>query len=67
MTDTFETIEPPVEVATEPIDLAAIERDLAAVEGALPRLDDGSYWVDEVTGGPIPDEVLATDPVARRA
>ena len=50
-----------------PVDLAAIERDLAAVEAALPRLDDGTYWVDEVTGEPIPDEVLATDPVARRS
>ena len=47
-------------------DLAAIERDLAAVEAALAALDDGSYWVDEVTGEPIPDEVLATNPVARR-
>lgn len=50
-----------------PVDLVAIERDLAAVEAALPRLDDGTYWVDEVTGEPIPDEVLATDPVARRS
>lgn len=53
------------EGATEP-DLAAIERDLTAVEGALTGLDDGSYWVDEVTGEPIPDEVLADNPVARR-
>ena len=50
-----------------PIDLAAIERDLTAVEAALPRLDDGSYWVDEVTGAEIPDDVLAANPVARRA
>ncbi|NNE12852.1 MAG: hypothetical protein HKN41_11490 [Ilumatobacter sp.] len=49
------------------IDLAAIERDLTAVEQALPRLDDGSYWVDEVTGDEIPDDVLAANPVARRA
>ena len=48
-------------------DLAAIERDLTAVEAALAALDDGSYWVDEVTGEPIPDAVLATNPVARRA
>lgn len=53
--------------APEPLDLAAIERDLAAVEAALPRLDDGSYWIDESTGDPIPDSVLAADPVARRA
>lgn len=51
----------------EPIDLAAIERDLAAVEAALPRLDDGSYWLDETTGDEIPDDVLSADPVARRA
>ena len=51
----------------ETIDLAAIERDLTAVEAALPRLDDGSYWVDEVTGAQIPDHVLTANPVARRA
>lgn len=49
------------------LDLAEIERDLAAVEAALPRLDDGSYWVDEITGDEIPDAVLADNPVARRA
>ena len=54
-------------VGHEALDLAAIERDLAAVEAALPRLDDGSYWTDEVTGEPIPDSVLADDPIARRA
>lgn len=51
----------------EPLDLERIERDLAGVETALGRLDDGSYWTDEVTDRPIPDEVLAADPVARRA
>ena len=51
----------------DPVDLAAIERDLDAVEAALPRLDDGTYWVDERTGEPISDQVLAADPVARRA
>lgn len=53
--------------ATAPVDLAAVERDLAGVEAALERLDQGTYWTDEVTGEPIPDEVLAADPVARRA
>lgn len=48
------------------LDLERIERDLAGVEAALRRLDDGSYWTDEVTGEPIPDDVLAADPVARR-
>lgn len=47
-------------------DLATIERDLAAVETALGRLDAGTYWTDEVTGEPIPDEVLARDPIGRR-
>lgn len=52
--------------APEPLDLDRIERDLAGVEAALARLDDGTYWTDEVTGEAIPDEVLAADPVARR-
>lgn len=51
----------------EPLDLDRVERDLAGVEDALARLDDGTYWTDEVTGQPIPHEVLAADPVARRA
>lgn len=50
-----------------PLDLETIEQDLAGVEAALRRLDDGSYWTDEITGEPIPDEVLDADPVARRA
>lgn len=51
----------------EEVDLVAIERDLDAVEAALARLADGTYRTDEVTGDPIPDEVLAGDPTARRA
>ena len=50
----------------EAIDLERVERDLAGVETALQRLDDGTYWTDEVTGEPIPDAVLAADPVTRR-
>lgn len=53
--------------ATTEIDLDAIESDLAGVEAALTRLADGTYRVDEVTGDPIPDELLAVDPIARRA
>jgi hypothetical protein len=49
------------------VDLDAIERDLAGVERALERLSDGTYWTDEVTGEPIPEHVLATDPTARRS
>ena len=48
------------------LDLDRIGRDLDGVESALRRLDDGTYWTDEVTGDPIPAEVLAADPVARR-
>ena len=51
---------------TAPIDLDAIERDLADVETALARLDAGTYWTDEVTGAPIADPVLETNPLARR-
>ncbi len=57
----------PPPAARPSADLAAIERDLDGVGTALRRLDDGSYWTDEVTGDPISDEVLAADPVARRA
>lgn len=51
----------------EHVDLDAVERDLAAVEVALERLNEGTYWTDEVTGEPIPEHVLADDPTARRA
>lgn len=48
------------------IDLARIEADLAGVEAALRRLDEGTYWSDEVTGEPLDAELLLADPVARR-
>lgn len=75
MTDHRDTDEPAPTVPTavdgssagEPLDLEHIERDLTGVEAALGRLDDGTYWTDEVTGQPIPDDLLAGDPVARRA
>ncbi len=51
---------------TTVIDLDVIETDLAGVEAALSRLAEGTYWTDEVTGEPIPDEVLSADPTARR-
>jgi RNA polymerase-binding transcription factor DksA len=54
-----------VEPAAPEIDLDRIERDLAGVEAALRRLDDGSYWTDEVTGLTLDDALLAADPVAR--
>jgi RNA polymerase-binding transcription factor DksA len=50
----------------DPLDLARIERDLAGVEVALTRLDDGTYWTDEVTGEPLEEHALTADPVTRR-
>lgn len=49
-----------------PLDLDAIEQDLSDVERALERLNDDSYWVDEVTGEPIEVEHLRANPTARR-
>jgi len=49
-----------------PLDLDAIERDLADVDAALTRLDNDSYWVDEVTGQPLSADLLAAHPTARR-
>jgi RNA polymerase-binding transcription factor DksA len=57
-------------VSTEPadaIDLDAMDADFVAVERALARLAHGTYWIDEVTGRPIPDDVLIADPTTRRA
>lgn len=57
-------------VAEEPvapaIDLGRIERDLEGVEAALRRLDEGTYWTDEITGEPLDEALLVSDPVARR-
>lgn len=54
------------DAADTPLDLDAIERDLAGVEIALARLDAGTYWTDEVTGTPLPQDLLAANPTARR-
>jgi RNA polymerase-binding transcription factor DksA len=53
--------------AAAPVDLDRVERDLEGVEAAMARLDAGTYWTDEITGAPLRDELLAADPVARRA
>ena len=58
---------PPRHTGHRPLDLDGIERDLADVEVALARLDAGTYWTDEVTGEPLPAELLAQHPTARRA
>ena len=48
------------------LDVVAIEADLADVEVALERLENGTYWTDEITGQPLSDDLLATKPTARR-
>lgn len=47
-------------------DIDAIERDLADVEAALSRLDNGTYWTDEITGQPLSEELLSRRPLTRR-
>jgi RNA polymerase-binding transcription factor DksA len=47
-------------------ELDGIERVLADVDAALERLDEGTYWTDEVTGAELDPELLAADPLARR-
>lgn len=47
------------------LDLDVLERELEDVETALTRLDDGTYWIDEVTGRRLPDDLLADQPTAR--
>jgi hypothetical protein len=65
--DQSHQIEPvPVVAQQPPANLDRIERDLADVETALSRLDDGTYFLDEVTGEPMSDELLASNPLARR-
>jgi hypothetical protein len=66
-----EPIDPasPIEPLTPPEappDLELVAADLAAVERALTRLDDGTYWTDEVTGEPLSPDLLAAHPTARR-
>ena len=49
------------------IDLDAMAADLDGVDAALARLAEGTYWTDEVTGDTLPDALLNSDPIARRA
>ncbi|MEO6125396.1 MAG: hypothetical protein ABIR32_16975 [Ilumatobacteraceae bacterium] len=51
---------------SDPIDLDGIARDLADVEFALARLDAGTYWQCEETGQALSDELMESNPVARR-
>jgi RNA polymerase-binding transcription factor DksA len=48
------------------VDLDAIEAELAAIELSLERLEAGTYGQCEVSGAPLPDELLEADPTARR-
>ena len=50
----------------QPLNLDDMERDLADVELALARLENGTYWTDELTGAPIDSSHLAANPTARR-
>ncbi|MEO8362926.1 MAG: hypothetical protein ABI570_00900 [Ilumatobacteraceae bacterium] len=49
------------------LDLDEVEAQLDAVEVALVRLEDGTYFTDEVTGKPLDDQLLSANPIARRA
>jgi RNA polymerase-binding transcription factor DksA len=55
----------PSTAATSGIDLDAIQRDLEGVQTALDRLNEGTYWTDEVTGAIIPNEILDAFPLTR--
>lgn len=48
-------------------DLDDIEAKLDAVEVALVRLEDGTYFTDEVTGKPLDEQLLISNPIARRS
>jgi len=53
--------------ASSSLDLDAIDQDLTDVETALQRLDAGTYFVDEITGAPLSQDLLNANPTARRA
>lgn len=55
----------PEQPASPALDLDAIAADLDGVEVALARLDDGTYWTDEVTGTALSEALLAESPTAR--
>ena len=53
--------------AASPLDLDGIDQDLTDVETALQRLNAGTYFVDEITGAPLSQDLLNDNPTARRA
>jgi hypothetical protein len=56
----------PDEPTADDPSLDQLADDLAGVEQALERLEDGSYWIDTVSGEPRTEEVPADDPTAHR-
>lgn len=53
--------------SSSPLDLAEIDTNLDAVEIALVRLENGTYFSDEITGKPLDEQLLNDNPIARRA
>jgi hypothetical protein len=49
-----------------PLDLGDIDVKLDAVEVALVRLENGTYFTDEITGKPLDEQLLTNNPIARR-
>lgn len=49
------------------LDLDRIDADLDSVEAALVRLENGTYFTDEITGKPLDEHLLTNNPIARRA
>ncbi|MFA5774207.1 MAG: hypothetical protein WC864_02385 [Ilumatobacteraceae bacterium] len=62
-----ETATNPESASERSLDLDEVEAQLDAVEVALVRLEDGTYFTDEVTGKPLDDQLLVANPIARRA
>jgi hypothetical protein len=60
-----ESATPDPALADEP-SLDELADDLAGVERALERLEEGTYWTDEITGEPLSESLLTEDPTARR-
>jgi RNA polymerase-binding transcription factor DksA len=69
------SLEPPdPQLTAEPVEepmpdlsrVSVIERELDDVEQALARLEEGTYGTCEVCSAPLPDDVLADEPAARR-
>jgi hypothetical protein len=58
--------EPEHPTADDP-SLEQLADDLAGVERTLEQLEDGSYWIDPLSGEPRSDEVVTDDPTAHRA